>query len=114
MVYASPPARDKAKMQALVAVMRKLLHAIFGMFKHQQPFDGTKLYRQPADSSLPQPIFSTAEVPCAPQREKSPAPSKEKSLLKNRRESTRWLVGEHLADSRTARHPQFRLANPLR
>ncbi len=24
--------------------MRKLLHAIFGMFKHDQPFDGSKVY----------------------------------------------------------------------
>jgi transposase len=36
--------RGKTKLQALVAVMRKLLHAIFGMFKHNQPFDGTKVY----------------------------------------------------------------------
>jgi hypothetical protein len=35
----------KAKMGVLVAViMRKLLHAIFGMFKHQQKFDGSKLF----------------------------------------------------------------------
>jgi len=37
-------ARGKTKMQALVAVMRKLLHAIFGMFKHNQTFDGHKVY----------------------------------------------------------------------
>ena len=37
-------ARGKAKLQALVAVMRKLLHAIFGMFKHRQPYDGSKLF----------------------------------------------------------------------
>jgi len=37
-------ARNKTKMQALVAVMRKLLHAIFGMFKHHQTFDGSKVY----------------------------------------------------------------------
>jgi len=37
-------ARGKAKMQALVAVMRKLLHAIFGMFKHHQPYDGAKVH----------------------------------------------------------------------
>ena len=30
-------------MAALVAVMRKLLHAIFGMFKYDAPFDGAKL-----------------------------------------------------------------------
>lgn len=37
-------ARGKLKMQALVAVMRKLLHAIFGMFKHRQSYDGSKLF----------------------------------------------------------------------
>ena len=36
--------KGKAKMQALVAVMRKLLHAIFGMWKHQQAYDGSKLF----------------------------------------------------------------------
>lgn len=36
--------RRKTKLQAIVAVMRKLLHAIFGMFKHDQPFDGSKIY----------------------------------------------------------------------
>lgn len=34
----------KCKMVALVAVMRKLLHAIYGMFKHNATFDGDKLY----------------------------------------------------------------------
>jgi len=34
----------KAKMQALVAVMRKLLHAIFGMWKHHQAYDGAQLF----------------------------------------------------------------------
>ncbi len=37
-------ARGKTKLQALVAVMRKLLHAIFGMFKHDQPFVGSKVF----------------------------------------------------------------------
>lgn len=41
-------AKGKLKMQALVAVMRKLLHAIFGMFKHQQAYDGSKVFRLPA------------------------------------------------------------------
>ena len=45
-------ARGKAKMQALVAVMRKLLHAIFGMFKHHQPYDGSKLFCRPAQISI--------------------------------------------------------------
>lgn len=34
----------KAKMQALTAVMRKLLHAIYGMLLHDQDFDGEKFY----------------------------------------------------------------------
>src|SRR5690242_7519772 len=42
--YAHVQARGKTKMQALVATMRKLLHAIFGMFKHDQLFDGHKFY----------------------------------------------------------------------
>lgn len=37
-------AAGKCKMVALVAVMRKLLHAIFGMFKHDAVFDGSRLY----------------------------------------------------------------------
>jgi len=49
--------RGKFKMQALVAVMRKLLHAFHGMFKTHQPYDGSKLFqRQPA---------SAQEVPLA-------------------------------------------------
>ena len=37
--------RGKFKMQALVAVMRKLLRAFHGMFKTHQPYDGSKLFR---------------------------------------------------------------------
>lgn len=36
-------AAGKHKMQALAAVMRKLLHAIVGMFRHDQPYDGARL-----------------------------------------------------------------------
>lgn len=35
----------KKKMQALVAVMRKLLRCLWGMLKHQQDFDGNKFYQ---------------------------------------------------------------------
>jgi len=38
-------AKGKFKMQALVAVMRKLLHAIHAMFKNHQPYDGSKLFQ---------------------------------------------------------------------
>jgi len=51
-------ARGKFKMQALVAVMRKLLHAIHAMFKKHQLYDGSTLFRLPSTS--------TQEVPCAP------------------------------------------------
>jgi len=36
--------RGKKKRQALLAVARKLLHAIYGMFRTLQPFDGTRLF----------------------------------------------------------------------
>ncbi len=54
-------ARGKTKMQALVATMRKLLHAIFGMFKHDQLFDGPKTYTL----SATQPVAVPQEVACA-------------------------------------------------
>lgn len=38
----------KKKMQAICAVMRKLLHAVYGMLKSGRPFDGTKFYAAPA------------------------------------------------------------------
>jgi transposase len=47
--YEHLQARGKTKLQALVATMRKLLHAIFGMFKHDQLFDGTKTYALSTD-----------------------------------------------------------------
>lgn len=37
-------ARGKTKLQAVVAVMRKLLHAIFGMFKHNAAYDGSRVF----------------------------------------------------------------------
>ena len=40
-------AAGKKPMQAVVAVMRKLLHAIWGMLKHDQNFDGNKFFRLP-------------------------------------------------------------------
>jgi transposase len=38
--YQSLLARRKAALQAVVAVMRKLLHAFFAMFQCNQPYDG--------------------------------------------------------------------------
>ena len=39
-------AQGRKPMQALVAVMRKLLHAIHGMFQHDTDFDGTKFFAE--------------------------------------------------------------------
>ena len=45
-------ARGKPKMQAITAVMRKLLHAIWGILQHRQEWDGSKFYRmQTADNA---------------------------------------------------------------
>ena len=40
-------ARGKRKMVAITAVMRKLLHAIWGILHHRQEWDGSKFYRLP-------------------------------------------------------------------
>lgn len=40
-------ARGKTGRAAQTAVMRKLLHALWGMLKHRQPWDGNKFYRIP-------------------------------------------------------------------
>lgn len=37
-------ARHKARLQALVAVARKLLHAIYGIFRNGTAYDGSKLF----------------------------------------------------------------------
>jgi len=44
-------AAGKKPMQAVVAVMRKLLHAIWGMLKHDQDFDGNKFFRLAAKTA---------------------------------------------------------------
>ena len=56
-------ARGKTKMQALVATMRKLLHAIYGMFKHDQPFEGQKVYAA-STASAPASVPDPEEVLC--------------------------------------------------
>jgi len=38
--------RKLSKLQAIVAVMRKLLHAIHGMLLHRKPFDNTRFFGQ--------------------------------------------------------------------
>jgi transposase len=44
--YETLLSRHKAKLQALIAVARKLLHAIYGIFKSQMPYDGSMLFPQ--------------------------------------------------------------------
>ena len=41
-------ARGKSKRQALIAVARKLLHAIYGMFRSLRPYDGARIYALPS------------------------------------------------------------------
>jgi transposase len=61
--YEHLQARGKTKMQALVATMRKLLHAIYGMFKHNEIFDGQKVYAASA-AAVPTAIPEPKEVLC--------------------------------------------------
>lgn len=42
--YQALVARHKAKLQALMAAARKMLHAIFGMFHGRTPYDGSRLF----------------------------------------------------------------------
>jgi transposase len=44
-------AAGKRPLQAIVAVMRKLLHAIWGMLKHDADFDGNKFFRLEAETA---------------------------------------------------------------
>lgn len=44
--YQTLLARHKAKLQALMAVARKMLHAIFGMFRWRTDYDGSRLLPQ--------------------------------------------------------------------
>ena len=46
--YGALQERGKCKMVALVAVMRKMLHATFGMFRQDTLFDGSRVFRRPA------------------------------------------------------------------
>jgi hypothetical protein len=44
--YEQLEARHKASLQALVALQRKMLHAIYGSFKSNPPYNGAKLFPQ--------------------------------------------------------------------
>jgi transposase len=51
--------RGKKKRQALVAVARKLLHAIYGMFRSGQRYDGARVYAlSPLIQVLPAPTLA--------------------------------------------------------
>ena len=47
-------AEGKKKKQALTAVARKMLHAIYGMFRWDRPYDGNCVYRLPLPGLAPQ------------------------------------------------------------
>lgn len=36
--------RQKTKLQALIAVVRKMLHGIYGMLRSRSPYDGSRLF----------------------------------------------------------------------
>ena len=57
--YQHLQAAGKLKMQALVAAMRKLLHALHAMFRTRQPYDGSKLFPL---KSTPAPEVNSAPV----------------------------------------------------
>jgi transposase len=40
----------KKPLQAVCAIMRKLLHAIHGMLKHNKPYDNTRFYAIPVSA----------------------------------------------------------------
>lgn len=44
--------RGKARMQALLAVARKLLHALYGMFRTNQSYNGRLVYQLPAQQMV--------------------------------------------------------------
>ena len=46
--YDKPIAAGKKPLQAIVAVMRKLVHAIWGVWTYNQDFDGQKFYKMAA------------------------------------------------------------------
>ena len=51
---------------AVVAVMRKLLHAVWGMFRTAQPWDGARFYRLEVAAESDQPVSSDdSAVVCA-------------------------------------------------
>jgi transposase len=45
-LFESLLARNKARLQALIAVARKLLHAVYGIFRSGVKYEGTKLFPQ--------------------------------------------------------------------
>jgi transposase len=52
-------ASGKKKRPALIAVARKLLHAIYGMFHSDQPYDGALVYQLPASLATLQAAHTT-------------------------------------------------------
>ena len=52
-------ARRKSKLQALIAVARKLLHTIHGILRTRQPCDGKKLFPAllPRENRNPLPVL---------------------------------------------------------
>jgi transposase len=54
--------RGKRPLQAICAAMRKLLHAIYGMFRNDQPFDPTRLFALPLPEPPQTALTSTSQA----------------------------------------------------
>jgi hypothetical protein len=72
--------RQKTKLHALIAVARKMLHGIYGMFRSRSPYDGSRL------CPLLQPV-ALALTSAAKKRRVLPATLKRK-ILNTKRESS--------------------------
>ncbi len=66
--YGHLVARGKARMQAVVAVMRKLLHAMWGMLRSESTWQGERFYGGRVDSVVSAPPQSRSSQPPAERR----------------------------------------------
>jgi transposase len=55
-------ARGRKKKQALLAVARKLLHAVYGMFRSNRPYEGARIYQLPTPAEPVRAILPKQKV----------------------------------------------------
>lgn len=67
--------RGKLPLQAICAAMRKMLHAIYGMFRHGQPYDASRLFAQQLDPTQKPNLSDPTDQPKhPPQNLNTPTP----------------------------------------